>query len=459
MSFEKSLAGCGKTSSHNSSPAFEEPTAISSALQEELDKEATYGRASTGYALDPHELYPPDYGLKAWICVFGSFCGIFASFGYIQVIGVFTEYYGKHQLASYTSSQIAWITSLQTCLTVFCGVIVGRTYDIFGPTQLLIAGTILMNFGIMMTSLCTQYFQFILAQGICTSLGASLIFNPCVSSINTWFVKRRAAASGIANAGSSLGGVVIPIIFRSVEKRAGFGWGVRSVGFLLTFFSILSCLTVTTRLKSPGRQPILFYQSYLKPFGDTDFCLAAFSVFFAYWGLFIPISFVPDHAVAHGFSATLSSYLISIQNAASCFGRVVPGLLADKLGRFNTYAFGTILCAILTVALWIPASSHVAIILYAAFYGFSSGIAFTMWQPMIAEISPMQQVGARMGAVSAFLSFSSLFGMPVAGAIIDSDDGKYWGAAVFASCMMTAGGVVAFFSKLVLTNWKILSTK
>ncbi|KAK7203037.1 major facilitator superfamily domain-containing protein [Myxozyma melibiosi] len=414
---------------------------------------------SSGYQLQSHERYPPDYGIKAWTCVFGAFCGIFASFGYIQVIGVFTEYYGQHQLQTYSSSQIAWITSVQTWLTVFCGVIVGRLYDIFGPTPLIIPGAIIMNLGIMMTSLCTEYYQFILAQGICTALGASLLFNPCVSAISTWFVKRRATASGIANAGSSLGGVIIPIIFRNVEKRAGFGWGVRAVGFLLTFFSVLCCLTVTSRLNPPGRQPIRFYQNYLKPFGIPEFGLAAGGVCLAYWGLFIPISFVPNHAVAHGFSQTLSSYLISIQNAASCFGRVVPGLLADKLGRFNMYVFGAFLCAILTSALWIPASSHVAIIMYAALYGFSSGIAFTLWQPMIADISPPQQVGARMGAVSAALSFSSLFGMPVAGAIIDANNGSYWGAAVFAACMMAAGGVVAFFSKLVLTNWNIFSLK
>ncbi|KAK9387146.1 hypothetical protein V1515DRAFT_580204 [Lipomyces mesembrius] len=92
--------------------------------------------------LEPHELYRPDTGRKAWLCVFGAGCGIFCSFGYVNVIGVFEEYYISHQLKDYTASQVSWITSLETCLVVFFGVFVGRLYDIFGPKPLLIPGTI-----------------------------------------------------------------------------------------------------------------------------------------------------------------------------------------------------------------------------------------------------------------------------------------------------------------------------
>jgi hypothetical protein len=36
--------------------------------------------------------------------------------------------------------------------------------------------------------------------------------------------------------------------------------------------------------------------------------------------------------------ATLASYLLAIINAASTFGRVIPGVLADKFGRLNIVA-------------------------------------------------------------------------------------------------------------------------
>lgn len=35
-------------------------------------------------------------------------------------------------------------------------------------------------FGIMMTSLGTEYYQILLAQGLCSAIGVSAIFQPCM---------------------------------------------------------------------------------------------------------------------------------------------------------------------------------------------------------------------------------------------------------------------------------------
>lgn len=51
-------------------------------------------------------------------------------------------------------------------------------YDRYGPRQLILAGTFLHVFGIMMTSLGTEYYQIMLAQGVCSALGVSAIFQP-----------------------------------------------------------------------------------------------------------------------------------------------------------------------------------------------------------------------------------------------------------------------------------------
>lgn len=92
----------------------------------------------------------------------------------------------------------------------FGGPLVGIAYDRYGPRYLLIAGTFLHVFGLMMTSLSSEYYQFILAQGICSPIGACLLFFATVTSSMTWFFKWRALAFGIVAAGSSLGGVILP---------------------------------------------------------------------------------------------------------------------------------------------------------------------------------------------------------------------------------------------------------
>lgn len=56
----------------------------------------------------------PDGGKTAWLTVAGSSACLFVSFGWINCVGVFQEYYSTHQLRQYTESDIAWIPALQS---------------------------------------------------------------------------------------------------------------------------------------------------------------------------------------------------------------------------------------------------------------------------------------------------------------------------------------------------------
>lgn len=73
---------------------------------------------------------------------------------------------------------------------LFGGSFVGRIFDDYGPRYLLLVGTFLHVFGLMMTSLSTEYYQLLLSQAICSPIGASMVFYPaftCVSS--SWLLK------------------------------------------------------------------------------------------------------------------------------------------------------------------------------------------------------------------------------------------------------------------------------
>lgn len=56
----------------------------------------------------------PDGGATAWLTVAGASACLFVSFGWINCVGVFQDYYQTHQLSTYSSSAIAWISSLQS---------------------------------------------------------------------------------------------------------------------------------------------------------------------------------------------------------------------------------------------------------------------------------------------------------------------------------------------------------
>lgn len=93
-------------------------------------------------------------------------------------VGAFQEYYQNNILSDYSPSTISWIPSLQIFFMNAMGPIVGTLHDNFGPRYLIFFGSLLHVFGLMMTSLGARYYQILLAQGVCSAIGVSFIFQP-----------------------------------------------------------------------------------------------------------------------------------------------------------------------------------------------------------------------------------------------------------------------------------------
>ena len=58
----------------------------------------------------------PDGGFEAWLVVLGGWCTLFCTFGLINCVGVFVQYYSSGPLASYDTSTVTWITSMQVAV-------------------------------------------------------------------------------------------------------------------------------------------------------------------------------------------------------------------------------------------------------------------------------------------------------------------------------------------------------
>ena len=62
--------------------------------------------------MDPKSF--PDGGAKAWLTVAGASACLFVSFGWVNCVGIFQDYYQMNQLKNYSPSNIAWIPALQS---------------------------------------------------------------------------------------------------------------------------------------------------------------------------------------------------------------------------------------------------------------------------------------------------------------------------------------------------------
>lgn len=94
---------------------------------------------------------------------------------------------------------------MQTFFNMFMGVLAGALLDSGYIRVAMITGAFLEVFGMFMTSLSSQYWHFILAQGLCVGLGSGLLSLTSLAIIPLYWQKRRMTAAGLAATGSGLG--------------------------------------------------------------------------------------------------------------------------------------------------------------------------------------------------------------------------------------------------------------
>jgi len=165
-----------------------------------------------------------------------------------------------------------------------------------------------------MTSISKEYYQLLLAQGICSPLGASLVFSPALSCVATWFDKRRALAFGIVSSGSSLGGVVFPTMLSRLLPTIGFGWTLRIAAFIILTLLVVANLTVRSRI-APVPRPVKF-SDYTSPFSEIPFVLLMLASCCGFFAMFVPINYIVLEAQQDGVDRDLAGYLLTILNAA-----------------------------------------------------------------------------------------------------------------------------------------------
>ncbi|KAJ5885781.1 MFS general substrate transporter [Penicillium tannophilum] len=314
---------------------------------------------------------PIDRGRDAWVVTFGTWWALFIAFGWTNSLGVLQNYYEKELLRDSSTSTVAWIASTQIFIMYGGGIVFGNVFDSYGPRWLIYIGGFAHVFGLMMVSVSKTYYQIFLSQAICSGLGASAIYYACIGSLASWFQAKRATAFGLAASGGSVGGVIFPVMVDRLIDQAGFGWTMRGVGFIVLGGLVIVIFTVQSRLTHTPK--LVRVRHYIKPFTEVPFLMLVISLSLFSFGLFLPFNFITAQAQTLGMSSTMANYLVAIINATSVFGRIVPGMVADRVGRFNVMSVATLVSGILTFALWLPGRSNVAVILYAAFFGFFSG--------------------------------------------------------------------------------------
>jgi predicted MFS family arabinose efflux permease len=400
---------------------------------------------------------PPDRGLQAWTQAILVHLVIFNTWGYVNSFGLFQTYYTSTLSAGggggASPSAISWIGSCQIFLLFFIGTFSGRATDAGFFKFSFIAGSALQLLGIFATSVCTQYWQLFLAQGICTGIGNGLVFVPSVSLASVYFLRNRSLAIGLCASGSATGGLVFPAMAERLLPRVGFGWTVRAIAFVMLGSMIPCAVFLRPRLPPRRSGPIVEWSA----FRERPYALFGLGMFLVFWGIYIGFYFVGSFAKDElGVSQSTTINLLLTMNGVGLPGRLIPNYYADKrVGPLNAIIpFAAISCVLLYC--WIAVSSVAGLWAFAVVYGmFAAGIQSLFPATLTSLTDDPKRAGVRMGMVFSVVSFAVLTGPPIAGALISKGEGRYVYAQIFAGSSLVAGFATLVAARVAKAGTKL----
>ena len=391
---------------------------------------------------------PPNGGLVAWLHVLGGFMLFFNTWGILNTFGIYQTYYETGSLFVENASNISWIGAIQAYCVLLVGFLSGPIYDRGYFRSLLLVGSFGVVFGHMMLSVCHTYWQVLLAQGFCVGIGAGCLFVPCVAILPSYWSTKLGLAVGLAAAGSSMGGVIYPIVFYKLIDQVGFGWSTRIIGFIALATLLIPNFVMKMRFKPPKARALIDWTA----FTDGQYMLAVVAAMIGFIGLYVIFFYISYYAEDTGItSSAMSFYIVPIFNAASVFGRTLPNALSDKTGAINLIAPGALAVGALQFAM-IGVKSEAALIVVAILFGFFSGV-FIALPPVlfVALTKDRTKIGTRIGMGFGILGFGVLAGGPGGGNLLGDGSNLHW-----TSLWVYAGvtGIVSGVLFIILRIWR-----
>ena len=364
-----------------------------------------------------------DGGRTAWLQVFGAFLININNWGIVNSWGSFQAYYQETYLSSYPATSIAWIGTVQGALLLLVGAISGPLFDrgLFQITMLI--ATIGLTFSFMMLSLCTHFWQILLCQGILSGFCIGLLFIPSIALVSIYFTSKRAFALGLATSGGAIGGVIYPIVFRSILNSSGFAWATRAMGFIALVTLAVAFLVIrppsTTRL--PSRQLLDWVA-----FKEIPFVAFMGAGFFLYAGILVPFFLGSTFAIALGSSPSTSLWLIAVLNGGQFLGRTIPPILSDYVGVEILLLVANVITTILGFC-WIAVHDIPGFLVWAVFYGIATGAVSALSAAVLPlACRTLTVVGVRYGMLYSVAGVGLLISNPIATAIESQKTGYLW---------------------------------
>ncbi|KAJ7739059.1 MFS general substrate transporter [Mycena maculata] len=239
------------------------------------------------------------------------------------------------------------------------------------------------------TKACINIFQLILLQGVLYAIGGSLLYLPCISYMSEWFVVRRGMANGILFAGTSTGGLILPLVLPPLISNYGSSKTLRilsiAIGVLLfPLIPLVKGRLSHTRTRVHGPSPRGAHD-WTK---NKSFCVFLAANTLQGFAYFVPIVYLPTFANSLRISRSNSAVTLSLLNGASVVGRLSMGFLTDKVNPWILALSTLFTTSATTFILWgVLSHSFAGLLAFGMLYGSVASGFTSLWTGFVRPVA------------------------------------------------------------------------
>lgn len=353
--------------------------------------------------------------------------------------------------ADQAESMIALAGSLTFLLAGLFSPIAGYLIDKYSIRLLMIAGCFIMGGSLILHAQATAPATIYISRGL---MGISLGLIGVLAStvlVSNWFRRRRGTAIGIILTGTSIGGVLIPLI--ATPLILSYGWRAAMLAVsLLVWLVLLPAIVVFVRNRPsdigllPDGEKIGSQQKSVsdqpeetenrKPNAESGLTFAQALKTPIFWVLalcaaliFYPIFVTTQQFILYlqtpriGMSAQTASFAQASLFAVSVGGKFFFGFLSDKFSptRVMLVCCGIMLAA--TFVLFALTASNA--FLFMIPFGLGYGGTFVLLQRIAADYFGLREYGKILGALAVIEMIGATIGGIVTGRLADAAGGDY----------------------------------
>ncbi len=347
------------------------------------------------------------------------------------------------------------------CLVfAFSMILAGKCQDKLGPRLTAMAGGVLVGLGFIWISQTTSYAAWVLGFGVLAGAGIGFGYSSATPPALKWFpAAKTGLIAGLVVSGFGLASVYIAPLAQYLVRGVGLQQSMMIFG--VSFLVVVSLLSLFLHNPPQGYVPAGAPGATANkaPVADKNVLPMQMLRSGSFWKLWV-IYFIGAGAglmvignvaemakTSMGEAAFAAVAIMAIGNAA---GRVVAGIMSDKIGRSNTLLIMLVLQALLMAAC-IPVvgsqhSSAPLLVLLATFIGFNYGTNLSLFPSFSKDLWGLKNFGINYGLL--FTSWGAGgFVMSRLSQMVMASTGSYASSFMVAGMLLVIGAMVTLTLK------------